>query len=315
MNENGRRSVSIIVPVLNEESMIRKVWTAVEAALHDSATKWDLIFVDDGSKDGTWNQISLLSEEQECVSGIHFTRNFGKESAITAGLQYASGDACITMDGDLEHPPLLIRQMIETWQADPSVYVVQAIKNDRSYLPFFYRLFSAVYYWLFQLFCHIDMRNQTDFKLIDRSVRDAYLALPERNRFYRGMIAWFGYPTKDIYFDVEGQSRRSHWSTGALLRFSITTIASFSGTPLYIIAVLGAFFLLLALVFGSIALVQYFSHIAVSGFTTTILLILIQGGLMLISLSVIGLYIMKVFDEEKERPLYAILDTKNLKQR
>lgn len=310
--KNSRHSVSVVIPVLNESGMIQKVFDAVTAAIKGLNIPYEIIFVDDGSIDDSWMKIKALGIMDERVRGVHFTRNYGKESAIAAGLRAASGDACITMDGDLEHPPSLIPEMIREWQENLDVFVVQAVKKDRSYLSPMYRFVSSIYYGLFKLVCKTDMRNQTDFKLIDRSVRDTYVQLPERNLFYRGMISWFGYPTKEIYFEVKTQRRKSHWALCALFRFSINTIASFSGSPLYAIAGMGGFFILLGLVLGIIALYQYFAHIAVSGFTTTILLILIQGGLMLLSLSLIGLYVMKVFDEAKARPRYTILDTVNI---
>jgi glycosyltransferase involved in cell wall biosynthesis len=261
--------------------------------------------VDDGSTDTTATAVGQICDSDGRMELLCLSRHFGKEAAIHAGLMHASGNAVIVMDGDLQHPPELIPEMVALWRKQ--LPVVEAVKQSRGREGLFSRITAHAFYRVFAVLAGFDIRNHTDFKLLDRKVVDTYLALPERQRFFRGLVSWMGFPSAQIPFDVPARPHGERRFT-LLRRVDLSThaISSFTSLPLQIITYLGGITLMLALVFGSISLYQKFSGLALSGFTTVILLLLIIGSAVMIGLGVIGIYISQIYHEVKSRPEWLI---------
>lgn len=297
--------LSVILPSYNEEKMIQKVSSVIGGLLSLEEIEYELVFVDDGSKDHTWQMIREVSEDDEHIVGVHFSRNFGKEAAIFAGLANASGDCCAVMDCDLQHPPEALIEMYRLWQG--GYEVIEGVKRSRGDENIFYKQGAKLFYRLISKAVKIDMSRASDFKLLDRQAVDALLSLPERNSFFRALSSWVGYRTTYVEFDVrEREEGESKWSVWSLIKYAITNIAAFSTAPMQIVTVAGGISLILAIVLGIETLVRYFTGHAVEGFTTVILLILFIGSMLMISLGIIGYYIAKIYEEVKCRPRYII---------
>jgi len=300
------QNISIIIPAFNEAEGIR---ATLEETLKVLETIPDcdvgIIVVDDGSKDATIDVVSQICDLDNRVKLLCLKRHFGKEAAIHAGLTYAASDAVIVMDSDLQHPPHLIPQMVKLWRND--MLVVEAVKQSRGQENLLSRIAVNVFYRIFAALAGFDIRNHTDFKLLDREVVNIYLELPERQRFFRGLVSWMGFPSAQLPFDVPERVHGKRNFT-SLLKFNLFThaISSFSSIPLQIITLLGGITLILALVFGSIALYHKLSGIAVSGFTTVILLLLIIGSAVMIGLGIVGIYLSQIYHEVKHRPEWLV---------
>ena len=298
--------ISLVVPVYNEGTMIFDCLIHILREAQGEDYELELIAVDDGSKDSSASELERARLHDGRIRPISFTRNFGKEAAILAGLAQTKGDAVVVLDCDLQHPPELISQMVNLWQQD--LYVVEAVKQDRGDEAFQDGLFARAFYTLFNRFSGLDIRNHSDFKLLDREVVDAYLAFPEKHRFFRGIIGWARYPSAQIPFSVPERAGggNSQWSKLKLLRYAINNLTSFSSLPLKLVSYVGAATLALGGIVGVISLFQKFEGKAISGFTTVNLLIIIMSGAILLSLGIIGHYLARLYDEIKARPTYII---------
>ncbi len=317
--------VSIIVPVYNENSTIVSSLQAILAAATSSCTGdghglagrsrleratpancLELIAVDDGSVDDSTAEILRAAALDRRIRLLTFTRNFGKEAAIHAGLAHARGDAVIVLDGDLQHPPQLIPKMLSLWRQ--GWLVVDAVKQDRGNETLAARLSARLFYAVLRGLAGLDLQGHSDFKLLDRVVVDAYLAFPEQGRFFRGLIHWTHYPSAQIPFSVPKRAGGggSHWSRLKLLRYAINNITSFSSLPLRLVSLLGGVTLFIGGVIGVISLLQKLNGQAIGGFTTVILLLVIIGGAILLGLGIIGHYVARLYDEVKRRPTYVI---------
>ena len=295
--------LSVILPAYNEEAMISVAAGTLSALLEREAIGFELLFVDDGSRDGTWREIRCACEADSRVRGLRFSRNFGKESAMFAGLEAARGDCCAVLDCDLQHPPEKLVEMYRLWEK--GYEVVEGVKSDRGRESGFHRFAAKSFYDLISRATGMDMSASSDFKLLDRKVVDALNAMPERNVFFRALSYWVGFQRAEVSYEVrERTAGESKWSTRALIRYAITNIGSFSTAPLHLVTMLGVLIFLLSLVFGIITLVQKISGAAVEGFTTVILLIGIIGSVLMISLGIIGYYIARIYEEIKGRPRY-----------
>ena len=297
--------LSVILPSYNEEKMIAKATERMAEILQPEKIDYELLFIDDGSRDGTWAQINEAAEKDSHVVGVHFSRNFGKEAAMFAGLEQAKGDCCVVIDCDLQHPPEKIVEMYRLWEQ--GYEVVEGIKEDRGEESGLHKFAANSFYGLISKATGMDMSSSSDFKLLDRKVVDTLNSLPERNVFFRALSFWVGYKKTSVSYCVQERTEGvSKWSTKSLIKYALTNISSFSSAPLHIVTVLGAVTLVCAVVFGVIALVQKFSGAALGGFTTVILLLLFIGSVIMISLGIIGYYIARIYDEIKGRPRYII---------
>lgn len=297
--------LSIILPSYNEGKNISKASSVISELLASNNIPYELIFVDDGSKDDTWNEIEKASKGNPNVVGIHFSRNFGKESALFSGLAESTGDACIVMDCDLQHPPETLIEMYRLWQE--GYEVVEGVKRSRGKESILHKASAGLFYKLISKAVKIDMSRASDFKLLDRKAVDSLLAMPERNAFFRALSAWIGYKTTTVEFDVrEREEGESKWSTWSLIKYAITNIVAFSAAPMQVVTIAGVLVFLFAIILGIQTLIKFFMGHAVAGFTTVILLILIIGSIIMISLGIIGYYISKIYEEVKGRPKYII---------
>mgnify|MGYP004510656193 FL=1 len=297
--------LSVVLPAYNEEKMIKKAAATIGGILQNEEIEYEIVFVDDGSKDGTWQEIVNAEKEDEHVNGVHFSRNFGKESAMMAGLENAGGSCVVVMDCDLQHPPETIVEMYRLWQQ--GYEVVEGVKRTRGKESVFHKMSAGLFYKMISKAVKIDMSHASDFKLLDRRAVEALLEMPERNAFFRALSSWIGFRTTSVEFDVqEREVGESKWSTKSLIRYAISNIVSFSSAPMTMVGITGILGFLFAVILGIQTLVKYFSGNAVEGFTTAILLILIMGSFILMGLGIIGYYIAKIYEEVKCRPRYII---------
>lgn len=304
--------LSIVIPAFNEAESLIRTLGQIASVLTEAGLDHEVIVVDDGSVDGTWRlmkQLAQLDDWKTRLRGVRFSRNFGKEAAILAGLQLADGEATLVMDADLQHPPVVIREMIDLWRSGDYL-VVEAVKSRRQRESLPRRLAARLFYRLLMLGAGLDLRASTDFKLLDRRAVDAYLRMPESGRFFRGLTTWIGLPTTRVEIDVpdrlEGTTR---WRLGGLSQLATSSIVSFTSLPLHLIAWIGVGALLISLVMTIETLWIKWIGAAEAGFPTVILLILFMGSLVLISLGIIGEYLAAIYREVKRRPPFFILET------
>lgn len=297
--------LSIILPAYNEEDMLKKAANRISALLEGASISYELVFINDGSKDNTWREIESVSKDNSNIVGINFSRNFGKESAIFAGLANASGDCCAVMDCDLQHPPETLIEMYRLWEE--GYEVVEGVKSSRGKESVMHKASAGLFYRIISKAVKFDMSRASDFKLMDRKAVDALLNMPERNAFFRALSSWVGYKTITIEFDVrEREEGESKWSTWSLVKYAVTNIAAFSAAPMQFVTIAGVMVFVFAFILTIQTLVTFFSGQAVAGFTTVILLILLIGSILMISLGIIGYYISKIYEEVKGRPRYLI---------
>ena len=300
--------LSIIIPAYNEELMILNTASVISDIMSNANIEYEIIFVNDGSKDNTWSRIIEANQGNQRIRGIHFSRNFGKESAMFAGLHYAKGDCCVLIDCDLQHPPEKIVDMYHLWEE--GYEIVEAVKASRGEESFLYSLGAAGFYKIISNATGIDMQRASDFKLLDRKAVTVLLNMREKNVFFRALSSWIGFKTTQIEFDVQERTAgESKWSPWSLVKYAISNISSFSTAPMQIVTILGCITFLVSIVLSVNALYQKFAGIALDGFTTVILLQLFTGSVIMISLGVIGYYIAKIYEEVKGRPRFIVSET------
>lgn len=300
--------MSIVLPAYNEEGNILLVYETLKNLLDSHHIQFELVFINDGSKDNTWNEIKKIKDSR-CI-GINFSRNFGKEAAIHAGLQNATGDCVVVMDSDLQHSPSTLIEMHELWLSGYDI--VEGIKNSRGNESIVHKFLVKTFYKVISKFTHFNLANSSDYKLLDRQVVNELNQLKEKNRFFRALSFWVGYKQTTVNYDVQERiSGHSKWSFRALFQYAINNITSFSTAPLQIITLFGCIYLLFAFFLGSYVLIKYLAGNSLEGFTTVILLTLIIGSTLMISLGIIGIYIGKIYDEIKGRPNYIIQERTN----
>ncbi len=298
--------LSVIIPSYNEEGNIVNTADVVSRLLEENWIDYELIFVNDGSKDKTWELIDELASTRDHIVGVDFSRNFGKESAIFAGLETAKGDACVLLDCDLQFPPEVIIDMYNIWKNN-DVDIVEGRKKSRGKENIVYKAFSHLFYKMINSSSGLDMRAASDFKLMDRSVVDSLNEMPERLTFFRAMSSWVGYKTEKIYFDVQDrQVGESKWTVSKLIKFAINNITSFTSAPLQIVTVCGIITFLISVIMGVNTLYNKFWGDASAGFSTVIILQLFTSSIIMFSLGIIGYYISKIYEEIKQRPRYII---------
>ena len=297
--------ISVIVPCYNEESSLLLFHQATCAVLNEINSNYEILYINDGSQDQTLALIKKLSASDPHVSFISFSRNFGKEGAVFAGIAQAEGDCIAVMDCDLQHPPETLIKMYRLWE--DGYQVIEGVKASRGRESFIHKMFAKTFYSIISDATGIDMSRASDFKLMDRQAAEEFLKLPERNVFFRALSSWVGFKTTYVEFDVqEREAGESKWSFKSLVRYAVNNITSFSAAPMQIVTFFGVVFFVFAVLLGIQSLYMYFSGHAVAGFTTVILLLLLVGSILMFSLGVIGYYIAKIYDEVKMRPRYII---------
>ena len=297
--------LSIVLPSYNEEQNIANTAKVLKELLEENGIDYELVFISDGSGDETFSEIQKAAAENPRIKGAEFSRNFGKEAGIFAGLELASGDAVIVMDCDLQHPPQIIPQMWQLWQNGAEV--VEGIKSSRGKESLGYKLSAGLFYKIMSKLIRMDMNASSDFKLLDRKVVDVLLALPERNTFFRALSFWAGFRTETVSYEVqERKYGKSRWSVWSLIKYAVSNATSFSTLPLQMVTAMGMISILFSIVLAVQTLVRFLMGHSVEGFTTVILLILIIGGFLMLSLGIIGHYIARIYEEVKGRPKYII---------
>ena len=299
--------LSIIIPFYNEEEQVElTVSTVTDIVSAIPELDYELVLVNDGSTDQTWARMEACAARDSHLHILSFSRNFGKEAAISAGLDACLGDAAVLMDGDLQHPPEYIPEMVRLWRED-GYDVVDGVKKARQNESRFGRWAANSFYSVFRRVSGIDLRNASDFKLLDRQVIDAWNSLEERETFFRALSAWLGYRRVRMPFQVADRTTgTTKWNWRSLWSLSVNAFTGFSSAALQLISSMGIVFLIVALVLGIQTLVNWATGRSLGGFTTVILLILIAGGAIMVALGLIGTYIGKIYTEVKGRPRYLI---------
>ena len=310
--KTGRSLLSIVVPCYNEEKVLRLFNGALMDQLKKMADRryeYEIIYVNDGSGDGTQKLILEFAEKDTRVKYIAFSRNFGKEAAMLAGLEHAAGDCAVIMDADLQHPPSLIGRMLDKLEEGYDQVIARRDRTGDSWKSSF---FARTYYRLVNKMVDVKMVDGAgDFRLLSRATIDAVLSLQEANRFSKGLFSWVGF--NQTYIEYENRQRafdESRWSFKRLLRYGVDGIVSFNVQPLRMCVYLGGALLLLSMAYLVYLFVSILIHgIDVPGYFTTIALISVLGGVQLISLGIIGEYVGRIYAEVKKRPAYIIART------
>lgn len=307
-------TMSIIVPCYNEEESIHFFYDAMlelEKKLIEikEETQMEYVFIDDGSKDRTYQKLTELHTKDNRVKCISFSRNFGKEAAIFSGLRAATGDCVVVMDADLQHPPMTVAEMYEKW--NEGYEVVEGIKINRGKESIFHKLFANTFYGLFSKLIGVDMNNTSDFKLLDRKVVDVLAGLKERDTFFRALSYWVGFKSTSVHYEVQERvAGTTKWSFFALIKYACQNMISFSYAPLRLIMVLGIIAIIIGVVFGIDAVVSFLHGRAQSGYPTLIVMLIVSTGGIMLSLGIVGIYIAKIYEQIKDRPQYIIGDKK-----
>ncbi|WP_274630262.1 glycosyltransferase family 2 protein [Arvimicrobium flavum] len=306
--------LSVVVPVFNEEASIEAFLSRVRPILDaQGLSGYEIIFVNDGSRDATLSRLEAEARADSRIRIIDLSRNFGKEAALTAGIDHAAGNAVIPIDVDLQDPPELIPEMLARWRQGYDV--VLASRNDRSSDTWFKRVTASLFYRTMLRLSDVEIPPQTgDFRLMDRRVVETLKLMPERTRFMKGVFAWVGFRTTTIYFKRERRlAGEPQQKLGKLIRLAVDGIVSFTSLPLRIWSVVGALAAALGLVYMTFIVVRTLIFgIDLPGYASLLVVMLFFSGLILLSIGVLGEYIARIFVEVKQRPLYIVRETTNL---
>jgi polyisoprenyl-phosphate glycosyltransferase len=311
--------LSVIIPVLNEagnlDALVARLTPVLDGlgaenlSTENPGVAWEIVFIDDGSTDGTLAKLKALHAREPRATGISFSRNFGKEIALAAGLQYARGDAAVMLDADLQHPPEMISQFVAKWREGYDI--VYGDRIDRNTDGLFRRLYGRAFYRLFNYLSHGDIPSGAgDFRLLDRKAIDAMNRFKENSRFNKGLYAWIGFKTVGLPYQVAERSvGTTKWSLRKLTHFAIDGLTSFSTLPLRVWSVLGLTISMIAIVYAVFMFVRtiIFGN-DVPGYPSILVYVMLLAGVQLISLGVLGEYLGRVYEEVKNRPLYLVAD-------
>lgn len=299
------KKLSVVLPAYNEELMISKTCEVLREVLSEAGISYELVLVNDGSRDRTWQEILEAGKKDKNILGVQFSRNFGKEAAVFAGLAQAEGDVVAVMDCDLQHPPETLISMYRLWEE--GYEVIEGVKSSRGKEGFLHKKSAGFFYGIMSKATKVDMQNASDFKMMDRKVVDSILSMPERNMFFRATSSWVGYRTAYVKFEVqEREAGESKWSAWSLIKYAFTNIVAFTTVPLQFVTAAGGICFICSMLLIIYSLVQYFSGHAVEGYSTTIIVLLLIGSAIMMSLGIIGYYIGKIYEEVKRRPRYII---------
>lgn len=312
MSENPR--YSIVAPIYNEEGNIQKLYDRIISVMDSTGEKWELVTVNDGSRDRSFEMLSELAAKDSRIKVINFARNFGHQLAVTAGIDHASGDAVVVIDADLQDPPELILEMIERWKA--GYEVVYAIRQERKGESWFKLLTAKLFYRMIYRITDVDIPLDTgDFRLIDRNVADVLRTMREHNRFIRGMTSWAGFKQTGVSYVREAREwGETKYPFRKMLRFAMDAVTGFSYFPLqimvYVSFILGLLAVIAIPVIGILRVILGYEFLG--GQVTTILLLLIVSAFQLFFLFIMGQYIARIYDEVRQRPLYIVASRSNL---
>jgi glycosyltransferase involved in cell wall biosynthesis len=301
--------LSVVVPVYNEEESLDALYTALHALLSSLGIAFEVVMVNDGSRDRSREMLAGIAERDGRFRAIHFSRNFGHQAAVTAGLRYARGRAIVVMDADLQDPPELLGQMLARWREGYHVVYAQRVKRHRE--TWFKRSMAFAYYRLLQRLTDVEIPSDTgDFCLMDRKVVDLLNSMPERNRYIRGLRAWIGFRQIAIPFErpprFAGEVKYTFWKS---LGLAVNGIVSFSKVPLRLATYLGLFVSAASFLLGIYFIVEKLrGELPVRGWASTVVIILFLGGIQLLTIGVVGEYLSRIYDEVKKRPMYVVSD-------
>ena len=309
----SQTTLSVVAPVYCEGDHLPEFVAALAAELTQlkstSGLHYEIILVDDGSSDNTWEVMRTLTAQHANLRCLRLSRNFGKDAALSAGLAAASGDAVITMDSDMQHPASLIPEMVALWRSG-NVDVVDVRKQERQVETLLSKLCAMSFYRIFEMLTSYDLRGSGDFKLLDHKVVEAWKSLGERKLFYRGLTSWMGFRHEQIMFTpCRRCGGSSKWSMARRVTLAVDSMTSFSGKPLLLIGIITLLFYGLSFFVGCETLWSYATGQARSGFTTVILLILLTGSAILTGLCIMSAYLHHAFIELKGRPRYLLAET------
>jgi dolichol-phosphate mannosyltransferase len=302
--------LSVVAPVYNEEATIERFYSRVCAALE--GLRFELVLVDDGSSDGTAARLAEMASSDPRMHVVFLSRNFGHQTALTAGLDHARGDAVVMLDADLQDPPELIPRMLDHWRGGCDV--VYAVRKQREGESRFKLATARWFYRFFDKLATVELQpNSGDFRLLDRQPLDALLSMRERSRFLRGMTVWVGYRQAAVPYDRDARyAGETKYTLGKMLRFSLDAISSFSHRPLQLATLLGFIISTLAFIAIPVVIVLRILGSYLPGFSSITIAILLLGGIQLIALGIIGEYVGRIYDEVKGRPLYLVRSRLNV---
>jgi dolichol-phosphate mannosyltransferase len=301
--------LAIIIPVFNEAKAFDKHFKIIYDTLRQFDSDVHFVIVDDGSIDGTWSMLQGIVKEYENVKAIRFSRNFGKELAIFAGLESIDAQKYVIMDSDLQHPPKYIKDMLEVMKTE-NADIVEGVKESRGKESYVYTGVAASFYRLLESLTGLKLKNSSDFKIINSRVVSALCAIKEKSLFFRGLVDWVGFKKVEFPFVVDArEDGTSRFTVRTLIRLAFTAILSHTSKPLYLTIMASGIMFVLAFILGIQTLYNYVLGHAIGGFTTVIILILFSSSMVMFSLGIIGFYISRIYDEVKGRPRYIIAES------
>ncbi len=300
------KEISIVIPLFNEEGNLQKLYEELKIVLLKLSKSCEIIFVDDGSTDSSFQIVKEMASRDPQVRGISLSRNFGHQIALMAGLELSEGELVITMDCDLQHPPAIINDLLEEYSK--GFDIVNTIRRDTVGAGFIKNITSAMFYRLMRRLSDVKIvPGAADFRLMNRMVVDAFIRLPESDRFTRGLISWMGFRQTAIFYNAPARfSGTSKYTFRKMMRFALDAITSFSPKPLRISFYLGVLAIITGLIYSVYAIYQHFTKATIPGWTSLLLVVLVLGGAQLLSIGIIGEYIARIFVQAKSRPLYFV---------
>lgn len=298
--------ISVIIPLFNEEENIELLFKTLVPVLKQFDRPWEVIFIDDGSKDKSFELIKKIHENNPEVNGISLSRNFGHQIALLAGMHHAKGNVIVMMDADLQHPPEVIPLLFNEYVK--GFDIVNTRRIDAKETGYFKRFTSKRFYQLINFLSDVTIiEASSDFRLMSRKALDAFLRFEERDRFTRGLISWMGFPQTIVTYECPPRfAGKSKYTLRKMLHFALDGITSFSAKPLRIASYTGLMVFFIGLIYAIYAIIQYFNGSTIAGWTSLLVTVLIIGGIQLLAIGIIGEYIARIFNESKARPIYFI---------
>ncbi len=302
-------NLQVLIPIYNEQEAFYECFLKIDEVLRDDGFEPKFFIIDDGSKDDTWGLLKKISKEKPYVRAFRLSRNFGKEVALFAGVDMLEDELTVVMDGDLQHPPKYVKKMYDEMHSK-NCDIVEGIKASRGKESLSYKIFAKSFYKLLKLASGLSMDNSSDFKLISGRVIKSLKDFDERHIFFRGLVNYVGFDKRKIEFEVEDRKGgKSSFNFRKLSILAIDAVISYTGKLLYLVFGSSIIFLLFSIIMVINTLYNYFSNKSVSGFSTVIILILLSSSLVMMSLGIIGVYLSRVYEEVKGRPIYIIKET------